>query len=182
MCCSSLRAKHWKNAISSGGTPGYFGLIIRREGENVLSNTILLHAAALVEKVHLVHLLLVLRLQLILLSGKPSLKLIHLLLLSHESGPELLHLLLQFKILLFGFFELDFYDFTFLPQLVRIDENHFLLSFNQLQSLGSLHNSFLNSGKITFRPLQFYTQLFTIAHMVKNESHHGLSNLQLLKK
>ena len=94
MCYGSLRAKHWKNVVSSGGTPAYFVIIIRRERGNVLSNTILLHAAAVAEKVHIVHLFLVLRLQL-LISSKLSLKLLHLLLLSHESGAKLLHILIH---------------------------------------------------------------------------------------
>lgn len=176
------RVEHGKNVVSSGKTFRYFILVIEREKVNVLGNAILLHAAAVAEEVHLIHLLLVLRLQLIPLSGKPNLKLFHLLLLSHESSPELLHLLLQLSIFLLNLFEFGLRSPAFLPQLVCLDTDRFLLPFSQLQSFGSLHNNLLSDGKIALHSLQFFMQLFTVAHTVGDESPHSLNNLQSLKK
>ena len=95
-----------------------------------MGNTILLHAASVAKKVHLIHLFLVLRLQLLFLSGKPSLKLLHLLLLGHKSSPELLHLFLQLGILLFGLFEFGLHSSAFLSQLVCLSMDRFLLTLN----------------------------------------------------
>lgn len=176
------RVEHGKNVVSAGKPVGYFILIIEREKVNILGNAILLHAAAVAEEVHLIHLLLVLRLQLIPLSGKPSLKLLHLLLLSHESCPELLHLLLQLSILLLSLFEFGLRSPAVLPQLVRLDTDRFLLPISQLQSFSSLHSSLLSGDKIALCPLQFCMQLFTAAHTVGDESPHSLNNLQPLKK
>lgn len=174
------RVEHSKNVVSSGKTVEYFILIIGREKVNVLGNAILLHAAAVAEEVHPIHLLLILRLQLIPMSGKPSLKLLHLLhllLMSHESNPELLHLLLQLSILLLSLFEFGFHSPVFLPQLVRLNTDHFLLPFSQLQSFGSLHSSLLSGGKISLRSLQFCMQIFTAAHTMGDESPHSFNNL-----
>lgn len=145
------RVEHGKNVVSSGKTIGYFILIIGKEKVNILGNAILLYAAVIVEEVHLIHLLLVLCLQLIPLSGKPSLKLLHLLLLGHESSSELLHLLLQLSILLLSLFEFGLRGPAFLPQLVRLDTDRFLLPFSQFKSFGSFHSSLLSNGKIALR-------------------------------
>ena len=48
------------------------------EGRNVVYDAIFFHIATTVEKVHFIHLLLILRFQLLLLSGKPDLQLIFL--------------------------------------------------------------------------------------------------------
>lgn len=162
------RVEHGKNVVSSRKTVGTFILIIGREKVNILGNAILLYAAAIAEEVHLIHLLLVLCLQLIPLSGKPSLK--------------LLHLLLQLCILLLSLFEFGLRGPVFLPQLVRFDTDRFLLPFSQLQSFGSFHSTLLSGGKIALRSLQFCTQLFTATHTVGDESPHSLNNLQPLKK
>lgn len=167
------RVKHGKNVVSSGKTFRYFILIIEKEKVNILGNAILLHATTVAEEVHLIHLLLVLRLQLIPLSSKPNLKLLHLL-LSHESSPELLHLLLQLSIFLLSLFEFGLRGPTFLPQLVRLDTDRFLLPFSQLQSFSSLHSSLLSDGKIALHSLQFCMQLFIVAHTVGDESPHSL--------
>ena len=75
-----------------------------------MQNTILLHTTTIVEEVHLVHLPLILRLQLLLLSGKSGplfplgqqacLQLIYIFFLGRETGPELIHLLLQLRVIL----------------------------------------------------------------------------------
>lgn len=176
------RVEHSKNVVSSGKTFRYFILIIEREKVNVLGNAILFHAAAVAEEIHLIHLLLVLRLQLIPLSSKPNLKLLHLLLLSHESSPELFHLLLQLSIFLLSLFEFGLRGPAFLPQLVRLDTDCFLFPFSQLQSFSSLHNNLLSGGNIALHSLQYCMQLFIATHTVGDESPHSLNNLQPLKK
>ena len=84
----------------------------------------------IVKEIHFIHLILILSLQFLLLSCKPSLKLIHLFPLGHESSPELIHLLLQLGIFLFGLFELGLYNSTLFPQFVRLCANRFLLPLN----------------------------------------------------
>lgn len=90
----SLRTKHERNVISSGGTSKYFIFIVRRKRENVLGNAILLHVAAITEKVHFIHLILILRLHFLFLSCKPSLKIPYFFPLGHKSSSKLLHLFL----------------------------------------------------------------------------------------
>lgn len=99
-----MEGLHKENVVLSQGTPRYLIIIIRRKVENVMHNVVLLHAAAITEKVHFIHLLLVLFLQLLILSGEPSLQLIfffnskpcllllHIFLLSRESSAKLLYL------------------------------------------------------------------------------------------
>lgn len=123
----SLRTKHGRNVISSGGTFGYFILIVKRKWGNVLGNAILLHVVAIAEEVHFIQLLLILCLQFLLLSCKPNLKLFHLFLLGHESSPELLHFILQLGILMFGLFKLGLRDSFILPQLVFLSADRFIL-------------------------------------------------------
>ena len=91
--------------ISSRRAFGYRILIIKRKRRNIVHDTILLHTTTVAEEVHLVYLPLIFLLQLLLLSGKSGLHLLHLsnqarlqlirlLLLSHETSPEFVHLLL----------------------------------------------------------------------------------------
>ena len=70
-----------------------------------MHNTILLHTTTVAEEVHLIHLPLIFRLQLLLLSGKSGLyffslgkqarlQLLRLFLLGRETSPKFIHLLL----------------------------------------------------------------------------------------
>ena len=69
---------HKEGVVSSRGTPRYLILVIRMKGRNIMHNVVFLHAAAVTEKIHFIHLLLILLLQLLLLSDKPNLQLIFL--------------------------------------------------------------------------------------------------------
>ena len=67
---------HKESVVSSRGTPRYLILVIRRNGGNIMHNVIFLHAIAVIEKLHFIHLFLILRLQLLLLSDESNLQLI----------------------------------------------------------------------------------------------------------
>lgn len=56
--------------VSSRRTSNYLLFFIKRNGGNVVHNAIFLHTTALAEKIHFIHLLLILRFQFFLLSGK----------------------------------------------------------------------------------------------------------------
>lgn len=69
---------HKRYDVSSQRTSKYFILVIRKKVENFVHNAVFLHTTVVAEKVHFVHLLLVLRFQLLLLSDKSGLQLIFL--------------------------------------------------------------------------------------------------------
>ena len=71
---SYMKELHRRYVVSSRRTSRYLILVIKRKEENVVHYVVFLHITAIAEKVHLVYLLLILRLQL-LLSYEPSLQL-----------------------------------------------------------------------------------------------------------
>ena len=64
---------HKEGIVSSRGPPGYLILVIRRNGRNIVHDTIFLHTTTLTKEVPFIHLLLILRLQFLLLSNEPNL-------------------------------------------------------------------------------------------------------------
>ena len=101
---------------------------------SILCDVVLLHTTSIAIEEHLVHLLLILLLQLLLLIC--------------ESGLEFLQLFLHLGILLLDLFALGLSGLALLSQPVNLSMDRLLLHLHQFQSLDSLYNNLLCSGKV----------------------------------
>ena len=135
---------------------------------SILCDVVLLHTTSIAIEEHLVHLLLKFLLQLLLLIC--------------ESGPEFLQFFLQLGILLLDLFALGLSGLALLSQPVSLSMDRLLLHLHQFQSLDSLYNNLLCSGKVALHLFQLNVELFTTAHAMGDECPQSLSNLQSLKK